>query len=121
MKEIMIIRPEKEIGMGCCGGICSDDDGFIDMKEEFKHHDQDREKLGEWYRDNQGEGIHVDYVDPRNLLAILVYFIKHVKAGHVSIWSALRSIFFRMRYNSLFINGKWIENKEGEAWKKSFR
>ncbi|WP_406944737.1 hypothetical protein ACJA3J_17425 [Halobacillus sp. SY10] len=121
MKEIMIIRPEKEIGMGCCGGICSDDDGFINMKEEFKHHDQDREKLGEWYRDNEGEGVQVDYVDPRNLVAILLYFIKHLKRGNISIGNAFRSVLFRMRYNSMFINGRWIENKEGEAWRRSFR
>ena len=110
LKDVMIIRPEKEIGMGCCGGICSDEDGFVNMKEEFEHLDKDRERLGEWYRQQvmgQENEWKVDYVDPRNLLAIVMYFAKHVKSGNISIFSAFRSILFRMRYNALFIDGEW--------------
>jgi hypothetical protein len=110
LKDVMIIRPEKEIGMGCCGGICSDPYGFVHMESEFEHHDKGREKLGEWYRNNvigQENEWKVNYVDPRNLLAIVVYFAKHVKAGNISFLSAFQSLLFRMKYYTLFINGEW--------------
>lgn len=114
LKDVMIIRPEKEIGMGCCGGICSDPDAFVHMEDAFAHHDKGREMLGEWYRRivmGQENEWKVDDVDPRNLLAIVVYFAKHVKAGNISVFRALRSILFRMKYYTLFINGEW---KQGE-------
>lgn len=118
MIEVMIIRPEKEVGMGCCGGICSDPDGLVDMKDEFKHHDDDREKLRKMYQqthEKYGELVQIGYLDPRNLLAMIVYFAKHVKKGDISILRAVHSTLFHIKYNAIFINGQFVEQQDYEA------
>ncbi|QAS53665.1 hypothetical protein [Halobacillus litoralis] len=113
MFEIMIIRPEKEIGMGCCGGVCSDPDGLVHMEEEFKHHDEDRRRLGVLYQKTmeEYEDVHISYLDPRNLLAIAAYFFKHIKRGNVPLLKALHSMLFHMKYYAVFIDGKYVKNE----------
>lgn len=113
MVEVMIIRPEKEIGMGCCGGVCSDKDGLVHMEDEFKHHDQDRERLGQLYQktmNEYGDRVNVTFIDPRNVLAIGIYFMKQVKEKNITFFKAFRHLLFHMKYNAVFINGKLTEN-----------
>lgn len=113
MVEVMIIRPEKEIGMGCCGGVCSDKDGLVHMEDEFKHHDQDRERLGQLYQktmNEYGDRVNVTFIDPRNVLAIGIYFMKQVKEKNITFFKAFRHLLFHMKYNAVFINGELTEN-----------
>ncbi|MFG6147142.1 hypothetical protein [Halobacillus sp. B23F22_1] len=110
MVEVVIIRPEKEIGMGCCGGVCGE--GFIEMKDEFNHHDEDRQRMGELYRalSNQfGNQIEITYVDPRNLFAIALYFIKQLKYRHITLIEAAENLIRHIKYNAVFVNGKYSE------------
>ncbi|WP_173918392.1 hypothetical protein [Halobacillus sp. Marseille-Q1614] len=110
MVEVMIIRAEKEIGLGCCGGICSD--GFVEMKDEFAYLDEDRQRLGVLYRklnDQYKSQLHITFLDPRNLLAIQHYFYKHVKQGNLSIIEALKNLLLRVKYYAVFINGHYAE------------
>jgi hypothetical protein len=112
MIEVMIIRPEKEIGMGCCGGVCSDEDGFIHMEDEFKHHDEDREQLGKLYQqtlNDYGDQVQITFLDPRNVLAIGMYFFKQAKERRISFSASLRHFFFHMKYNAIFVNGKMVK------------
>ncbi|WP_163527625.1 hypothetical protein [Halobacillus ihumii] len=113
MINLMIIRAEKEIGMGCCGGICGD--GFIKMTDEFKHHDQDRLLMGKFYRNMKqtyGENISITFLDPRNILAIGVYFLQQVKDRHITAMEAVKHFTLHIKYNAVFINGKLTENLE---------
>ncbi|UOR11036.1 hypothetical protein [Halobacillus amylolyticus] len=113
MVEIMIIRAEKEIGMGCCGGICGD--GFIEMKDEFKHHDPDRQLMGEFYRRLEatyGDQILINFLDPRNIFAIGMYFMKQVKDRHIPLFKAIKHFSLHIKYNAVFINGKYTEDLE---------
>ncbi|MFC7060882.1 hypothetical protein [Halobacillus seohaensis] len=113
MVEIMIIRAEKEIGMGCCGGIC--EEGIVNMSNEFKHHDDDREQMGQLYQrldEKYGEQIHITFLDPRNLFALAGYFIKQVKNHHISPLEALKNFSSHIRYNALFINGQYSEKSQ---------
>ncbi|WP_079528716.1 hypothetical protein [Halobacillus hunanensis] len=113
MIHLMIIRAEKEIGMGCCGGICGD--GFIKMADEFKHHDQDRLLMGEFYRNMKqtyGENISITFLDPRNILAIGVYFLQQVKGRYITMMEAVKHLTLHIKYNAVFINGKLTENLE---------
>ncbi|MFD2923597.1 hypothetical protein [Halobacillus naozhouensis] len=113
MINLMIIRAEKEIGMGCCGGICGD--GFIEMTEEFKHHDPDRLLMGEFYRNMKkkyGEHISITFLDPRNILAIGMYFLQRVRDRHITVMEAMKHFTLHIKYNAVFINGKLTENLE---------
>ncbi len=120
MVEVMIIRPEKEVGMGCCGGICSDPEAFIHMDDEFKHHDDDRQRLGYLYQKTEqeyGEQVDVMFFDPRNLLAIALYFWKQGRWGRIRWLQALSHFVLHIRYNAIFINGHLVMN-EGEYEKE---
>ncbi|MGP4077681.1 hypothetical protein [Halobacillus sp. K22] len=122
MVEVMIIRPEQEVGMGCCGGICSDRDGLIHMQDEFKHHEDDREALGKLYQETEreyGDLVQITFLDPRNVLAIFLYFLKQVKERHLSLIKAGKYILFHMKYNAIFINGKLVEDHE--AYKRKLQ
>ncbi|MFD1019758.1 hypothetical protein [Thalassobacillus hwangdonensis] len=119
MVEIIVLRPEKEIGMGCCGGLCGDRDGLINMENEFAHHDDSRLRLGEWYRsmtDLYGEKVDITFIDPRNTLAILMYFGIQVKRGNVTAWRALRHVLMDMKYDAIFMNGRLTSNEEREVF-----
>ncbi|ARI76487.1 hypothetical protein [Halobacillus mangrovi] len=112
MVEVMILRAEKEIGMGCCGGVCSDKDALVHMEDEFKHHDEDRQNLGELYRKTMtdyGDQVEITFLDPRNVLAITVYFLKQVKERQISPFTACRHFFFHMKYNAIFVNGRMVD------------
>ncbi|MFQ3545487.1 hypothetical protein Q7A53_15495 [Halobacillus rhizosphaerae] len=113
MVEVLIIRPEKEIGMGCCGGICDDEDGLVSMKDAFNHHKEDRENLGNLYnktRDKYGNEVSVTFVDPRNLLAISVYFVKRIRNRHISLAEAIKHILLDIKYNAVFVDGTRTDN-----------
>ncbi|MCA0984709.1 hypothetical protein LCL89_11695 [Halobacillus yeomjeoni] len=110
---MMIIRPEKEIGMGCCGGVCSDEDGLVHMEDEFKHHDEERMRLGEIYQrtlNEYGDRVDIIFLDPRNLLAILMYFVKQARKKQINKRTALKNILFHMKYGAIFINGRMTES-----------
>ncbi|UOQ45610.1 hypothetical protein MUN89_06625 [Halobacillus salinarum] len=115
MIEVMIVRPEKEIGMGCCGGICSDQDGLVNMDNEFSHHDDDRSYLGELYlqtKEKYGSRVHVTFVDPRNLLAIFTYFLLEVKKRHIPFSAACLRFLKDIKYNAIFINGTLVDEPD---------
>ncbi|MCP3027385.1 hypothetical protein [Halobacillus sp. A5] len=114
MVEIMILRAEKEIGMGCCGGVCGE--GFIEMRDEFKHHEKDRIQLGELYQylsTKFGDQIQITYLDPRNVLIIGAYFIKQWRKGHITFLHAFNNVTRQIKYNAIFVNGKYSESSAG--------
>ncbi|MCP3030973.1 hypothetical protein LF817_06410 [Halobacillus sp. A1] len=113
MVEIMILRAEKEVGMGCCGGICGE--GLVEMKDEFSHHDEDRLKLGELYqelKEKHGDKVNISFLDPRNIIAIGFYFLKQTKQKNISILEGMNNFIFQMKYNAVFINGKHSEHEQ---------
>ncbi|WP_226580690.1 hypothetical protein [Halobacillus litoralis] len=114
MVDVMMIRPEKEIGMGCCGGICSDPDGLIHMEDEFSHHDEDRRRLQVIYQTTNeqfGDEVDINFLDPRNLLAVFVYFTRHVKKRNITLVKALKYTVFHIKYNAVFIDGELVNSQ----------
>ncbi|WP_431802788.1 hypothetical protein [Halobacillus andaensis] len=113
MVKIIMLRAEREIGMGCCGGVCGE--GFIEMKDEFKHHEADRQRLGKLYQvltEKYGDQVHITYLDPRNMFAILIYFGKQWKNKQISLLQLIRNLFLHMKYNAVFVNGKYSDMTE---------
>lgn len=114
MIEIMMIRPEKEIGMGCCGGICEDEGALINMKNEFNHYDSERKRLGQLYRETMDayqDQVTITYFDPRNILAIGGYFFKQILKRQINVMEAFRCLFVKMKYGAIFVNGKFVDNE----------
>ncbi|MCA1021231.1 hypothetical protein [Halobacillus litoralis] len=110
MVDVLMIRAEKEIGMGCCGGICSDPDGLIHMEDEFSHHDEERRELQQLYQktlDIDPE-IHVQFIDPRNLLGIAAYFLQQHCRGSISLRQGAASLLLHIKYRAVFVNGEYI-------------
>ncbi|MBN8235293.1 hypothetical protein JF544_08515 [Halobacillus kuroshimensis] len=110
MIDVMMMRAEKEIGMGCCGGICSDPDGLINMEDEFSHHDEERKKLQQLYLKTLeiDPDINIQFMDPRNLLAAAAYFWQQQRRGRIPRRRALTSLLLHSTYGAVFVNGEYI-------------
>ncbi|WP_028782943.1 hypothetical protein [Thalassobacillus devorans] len=83
------------------------------MSEEFKHHDKDRKDMGEIYRQtliDYGDKVDISFLDPRNLLSIAAYFIKHIKAGNITSWEGFTHFFLHIKFNAVFINGRYLKD-----------
>lgn len=109
MIDVMMMRAEKEIGMGCCGGICSDPDGLINMEDEFSHHDEERKNLQQLYLMTLeiDPDINIQFIDPRNLLAAAAYFWQQQRRGRITRRRALASFLLHSTYGAVFVNGEY--------------
>lgn len=79
------------------------------------HLDADRTKLGELYRHTDikyGDNAQITFLDQRNLLSILSYFIKHIRKRNIGLFNGLCSFFLNMKLNAVFINGKYLKDLE---------
>lgn len=85
------------------------------MSDQFKHHDEDRIRLGELYRyteEKYGSHVSVTFLDPRNLLAIAGYFMQHARRKHISIREAITNFSLHVKFDAIFINGRYLKNIE---------
>ncbi|MEQ6388563.1 hypothetical protein RZN22_04460 [Bacillaceae bacterium S4-13-58] len=85
------------------------------MKDEFAYMEKDRANLGELYLQTNsqfGDEVGITFLDQRNLLSILFYFFHQVKKKKIGLISALKNIFFHLKLNAVFINGKYLKNLE---------
>ena len=83
------------------------------MKETFKENRMERELIGRFYRKiNQeyGEKVNVQFVDPRNLLFIWIYFFQQIKRNNISFLRMLKNVYFHIKRDAVFINGTYVEN-----------
>ncbi|WP_158736194.1 hypothetical protein [Alteribacillus sp. YIM 98480] len=89
------------------------------MHDTFKDVREEMEEIGIVYRDirnKYGDETEIIYLDPRNTFSILVYFLRHWKAGSISFSELCKAICFGIRRSSFFYNGRWLN--PDKTWKR---
>ncbi len=72
------------------------------------------DRLGDYYRkirETFGNEVTINYVDPRNILTIVFYFLSHVIKRDLSIRQFLKSI-YNMRHSAMYYNGYLINEEK---------
>lgn len=73
----------------------------------------ERQSIGRIYRkitEEYGEKVTIQFVDPRNLLFIWIYFFQQIRRNNISILNMLKNIYFHIKINAVFINGIYVKD-----------
>lgn len=83
------------------------------MTDSFDDNRKERQELGYLYRhtkDKFGDKVDIIYLDPRNLLMIYFYFMKHVKKGNIKLGIAILHLLMHLKRGAIFINGVYVKD-----------